>query len=418
LPQRDTRDIERLIEQYELKRLDLVSESGKFRARLPLKYLRQYAHYTAPASNYDMLEKAIERGAMPASRILEKYEITSRDLSDSIELPVSIIDDGLNSENLLAPLVLVDGEDAQALKEDVVVTGRGNAIRAFNEIDRKNVLRFYRPSGLNLEYSVRDLFTVLTSVSGNERYPVDGIVLPKVEHPSEIRFVCDILGEIEGLVDLDENSIKLEFLVESGWGLAQLPELVMECLPRLAGIIWGIADYSSDVGIPEIVNDHPVADWARSFIINMAGASGVPAIDAMTMNYPVADLSMSDSDIRFMILSRLTEIYEHALHGINLGMDGKWVGHPLQLFMVKLAYDQAFDEEEINAEIERIEAYNRSVESNVGATMIDGVMTDRATDRHTRSKIRKAIAIGKVDPDIGLNLNLISAEEHIELKNY
>ena len=34
---------------------------------------------------------------------------------------------------------------------------------------------------------------------------------------------------------------------------------------------------------------HPLADWARAEIVDVAGAVGVPAIDGMTLDYPVAD---------------------------------------------------------------------------------------------------------------------------------
>src|SRR3990172_774317 len=115
------------------------------------------------------------------------------------------------------------------------------------------------------------------------------------------------------------------------------------------------------------------------------------------------------------ILSRLKEVYQDAAHGQRLGMGGKWVGHPAQLFMVRLAYQAALPEEEIAREVRKIEAYTEAVRAEQGATIIEGVMSDRATDRHARNKLRTAIAIGHLDPKKGLEIGLISPEEAREL---
>jgi citrate lyase subunit beta/citryl-CoA lyase len=309
---------------------------------------------------------------------------------------------------------MVDGEDAQALREDVVERGRENAVRAFSELQWGRTLRFYRPSGLSLDFCVRDLAIVLTQ-AGRDRaaadYPIDGIIWPKVEHPSQLQWVCDTLGEIEHALGLRENRIRLQFLVESGWAVAHLPELVQVSMQRLSGIIFGIADYSADINLPGIDNNHFVCDWARAAIVNLAGAAGVPAIDNMTVNYPVADKSRSEDANRALILARLQECYADALHGFGLGMTGKWVGHPAQLFAVMLADRKSFSQATIEREVQKIEAYNRAVANELGATIIDGVMSDRATDRHARNRLRRAIATGRLDPARGLALGLVTPQE-------
>ncbi|HEX2172638.1 MAG TPA: aldolase/citrate lyase family protein, partial [Dehalococcoidia bacterium] len=329
------------IAQAKAGRERLLRESAALKANLPVKYFRQMAHFTTPASEFGMADKAASQGFAAAPRILSRFNITPQDLASRIGIDPGAIDRVLAGDTH-SPLVMIDGEDAQALRDDVVQRGRENAIKLFTESDWGSTLRFYRPSGLNLEYGVEDLFTVLTQVARGRRpeeYPIDGIVYPKVEHPSELEWVCDILAQVERAIGLEENRIRLEFLVESGWALVNLPELTRRCVHRLAGIIFGIADYSADLLLPEIYNDHPVADIARAIIVNVAGAAEVPAIDNMTVNYPVADRSLSDDQNRARILDRLEEVFRDAIHGLKLGMDGKWVGHPLQLFMVMLAYE-------------------------------------------------------------------------------
>ena len=406
-------------EKYNARRLDLVDNQKALTASdLPLRYLRQEAHFTTPASNKDMVFKAIEKGSGATAKILAKFGITEGELAEKLGVPVEVVQDHLAGDPQ-PPLVMVDGEDAQALRDDVIARGRENAVASFREAGWNKVLRFYRPSGLGLRYCIDDLVIVLTQAAEGfsaEDYPVDGIIWPKAEHPEELKMVSDLLGEIEAAIGLEENRIKMQFLVESGWGAAQLPELVKPIMPRLAGIIFGIADYSADVDLPAIENDHPVCDWARTTIVNVAGALGVPAIDSMTVNYPVADRDLPLEANKAMILDRLKEAFDDAAHGQALGMDGKWVGHPAQLFVVRLAYSQAFPETEVLKEVEKIEAYTRAVEAELGATIIQGVMSDRATDRHARGKLRKAVALGYLDPERALRVGIITESEAAEAR--
>lgn len=415
----DTGPYQEMISRFEEKRQQLIQDKDRLQAtdRLPLKFLRQQAHFTTPASNFDMASKAVEKGSSAAARILEKFHISLAELSDTLGVPIAALEKELESEPQ-SPMVMVDSEDAQALRDDVVERGRANAVRIFKEAKWGRTLRFYRPSGLRLGYCLSDLIAVLSEVGKGvspEDYPIDGIVWPKADHAEELALVCEILSEIEKNLGLAENQIKLEFLVESGWAVSQLPLLVRASIDRLAGIIFGIADYSADIGLPHIVNDHPVCDWARAAIVNVAGTIGVPAIDNMTVDYPVADSRLSDGENHLFIKRRIKQVFDDARHGERLGMDGKWVGHPLQLFAVRLAFRLALPEEEIKAETDKIISYAEAVAAEQGATIIEGVMSDRATDRHARNKLRKAIALGLLDPQKGVDLGLINKEELAEV---
>ena len=46
--------------------------------------------------------------------------------------------------------------------------------------------------------------------------------------------------------------------------------------------------------------------------------------------------------------------------------------------------------------------------------MIDGVMSDRATDRHARVVLRQATAAGRFDPDRALGLGVIDETKRAE----
>ena len=112
---------------------------------------------------------------------------------------------------------------------------------------------------------------------------------------------------------------------------------------------------------------------------------GVPAIDGMTLDYPVTDPALDAAANRDRWLDRMRLAYDDAVRARDLGMLGKWVGHPAQLFAVLLAFEAGFTDEAVEHEAAKLAAYDAAVAAEQGATMIAGVMSDRATDRHARA---------------------------------
>lgn len=406
------------------RREALLAQRSRSSGDMPLRYWNQQAHFTTPASGTP--EKAIQ-GLAPAAKILQRFGISTAELAEHSGASVEILNELLaGSSN--SPFVMVDAEDAVALTADSIDKARAGAVRVFTEEKWGTTLPFFRPAGLRLDTCIDDLLTVLPAVGKGrapEDYPVAGIVWPKSEHPEELEWVCEILAGVEKKLGLPENRIKLEFLVESGYALNRLSELVRACAHRLVGIIWGIADYSADANLPQIRNDHPVCDWARYEIVNMAGAANVPAIDCMTLNYPTPvhrDKVLTpeqEAANKKKILGALKEVFDDAVHGIELGMSGKWVGHPAQLLMVMAAYRNAIPKKRVQADLKEIEDYTKSVHAGAGATMIGegekAYMADRATDRHLRARLRKAAAWGLLDAAKAHELGIITEAEKKDL---
>jgi len=404
-------------EALEARRVALARDQAARSVELPVAHWRQWAHLTTPASDGVMARKAVEQGLLPAARLLEKLGIGRSELAERLDVATADVDAVLDGPPH-APLVLLDGEDAQALTDEVVLAGRRNAVEVLRTADPGRALRYYRPSGLELPYATDDLLEVLLGVGEDrppESYPVDGVMWPKAQSAGELRWLCELLDEVERRLSLPRGRIRLQFLVESGWSVLELPALVQASLPRLSGIVFGIADHAADLGLPEIVNDHPASDHARLAIVNAAGAAGVPAIDAMTLAYPVTDKALDAAANRERILQRLRLVFDHARHGQALGMSGKWVGHPAQLLAVLIAARTALPRQRIEAEARRLEAYQEAVATARGATIIDGLMTDRANDRHSRTLLRQAVAWGALDVPRALRLEVISADEARQL---
>lgn len=414
-------DLATAIAAADRDRLALRGRLADRRTDLPLHYWRQQAHLTTPAADASMARKAVEGGTSAVGRMLERLGLGAADLADRLELPVEYVEARLASPTR-APLVMLDGEDAIAPGDAVAARAMAVAAEVFasadwGDADGAPSLRFYRPPGLNLETTVRDLYTLLWRLrerAPDGRFPLDGIVFPKVEHPEEVDLVNDLLERAEAGLGLRAGGIRVAYLVESGWAAAQLPEIARRAAPRLASLIFGLADYSADLGLPTIGNDHLLADWARAEIVAVAGAVGVPAIDGMTLDYPVADPALDAAANRTRWLDRMRLVYDDAVRARELGMLGKWVGHPAQLFAVLLAYDAGLTDEALEGEAAKLDAYVAAVAADQGATMIAGVMSDRATDRHARVVLRQATALGRFDPVRALTLGVITATESEE----
>jgi citrate lyase beta subunit len=397
---------------------ELAGTLARYRTRLPLRYWSQAAHYTTPAADEPMGRKAVEGGTAPMARILDRYAISPGELAGRLGEDRDSVEE-LLARPRRAPLVMLDGEDAQALREDVSAEG----VRAASAIladadwvgDGPGTLRFFRPPGFNLASSVPDLHRLLWALaerSTPETFPLDGIVFPKVDHPEEVDLLYGILAGAERALGLQEGRIRVAFLIESGWAGAQIAEIARRAAPRLCALIFGIADYSADLGLRAIATDHLLADWARAEIINVAGAVGVPAIDGMTLDYPVADPALDRDANRERILARLALVHGDAVRAREIGMAGKWVGHPAQLFAVLLAFEAGLRPADLEREAGKLAAYRSSVEDDArGSTIIGGVMSDRATDRHAREVLRRATAIGRFDHERALQLGVIGLDD-------
>jgi citrate lyase beta subunit len=369
------------------------------------------------ADDLRALERLRRRQAMNRQRTQKLGERTKQ-LAERLGADPAAVQALLDAPRL-APLVMIDAEDALAQTDAATAQARIDAVEiiGFEGSIRDGLpsLRFFRPPGLALGSTATELYSLLWGLverHGPDALPLDGVIFPKVDHPEEVDLFHDMLSRAEKTLGIPEGTVRTAYLVESGWAASQLDHIAIRAADRLCALIFGLADYSADLGLPTISNDHPIADWARAQIVNVAAGVGVPAIDGMTLAYPVADQSLTDDANRERFLDRMALVYDDAMRAQSMGMSGKWVGHPAQLFAVLLAFDVGSDPETLDVEAAKLAAYGESVHgAGKGATMIDGVMSDRATDRHARVVLRRAVAMGRFDGQRAMTLGVISEDE-------
>src|SRR6267154_3134647 len=193
------------------------AETTALRTQLPFRYLRQQAHLTAPANDYSLAEKAITGAPRVAARLLKRYGITELELAKRLGVSTADVQTALETAT---PLVLLDLEDG--VPPPLVKDARANAVRLFREADWGSSLRFFRPASLAEERCAEDITEVLMrSAEGipPDRYPIDGLVFPKVRHAHEVTWLYSLLRDIEHELSLPAGRIRVIYQLETGWGL-------------------------------------------------------------------------------------------------------------------------------------------------------------------------------------------------------
>ncbi|MFY9611014.1 MAG: aldolase/citrate lyase family protein [Blastocatellia bacterium] len=328
----------RLLDQYRSQMIELEP-----------KYLLQMAHLTTPATVWKYVESAVTKS---------KANLVMLDLEDSIPR---------NNVELLEQ-------------------GRANIIRAFNELDWGSRLRFFRPRGIELDPTHSDI-AVIVRVAGSK---LDGLIYPKIESADEVRSIDETLTALEREVGLPRGGIRIEPLIESALAEENVFEIAGSS-KRLVGLVFGSYDYwaSLGMGASSYRADHPLIAGARGRIVKAAASAGIPAIAEMTTNYPTRD--KSDAERR----AAMEEFRSDALLACEFGFAGKWTGIPDQTAMAVEIFQTT--DQEIERAINEAKQFLEAETSGRGATMIDGKMADRATDRLNRNTLKKAYAMGRLD---------------------
>ena len=325
---------------------------------LPPKFLLQMAHLTCPATVWKYVEAAATKSA--ASLVM-------LDLEDSIPRG-----------------------DAAKLAE-----GRANVIRALDTLSWGSRLRFFRPRGLALDPRHEDIAAVVEAAGKN----VDGLIFPKTETADEVRSIDATLTALEEKNGLPVGKISIQVLIESVSAEEQVFEIAASSR-RLSALIFGAYDYWGSlrmIGEP-YRTDHPLVGHARARIVKAAASVNIPAIAEMTLNYPTKEKSDADKK------AALDECRRDAELARAFGFRGKWTGIPAQTEIAIEVF--SMDPGVIERAVTEAKAFLSAERQGLGATMIDGKMADRATDRINRVALKTAFALGKLDPATAAELGI------------
>jgi (S)-citramalyl-CoA lyase len=159
------------------------------------------------------------------------------------------------------------------------------------------------------EIGSRDGLRDLISLVGDDALPLDGYLLPKVEHPRDVEIARQALAERHG-------TAQMWALIETPLGIEKAFEICRS--GAVAGVVLGAADLAA--------RNHARRSWenllyARSRLVDAARSCGVTVIDS-----PFFDL---DDPVG---------LASEAMASYRLGFHGKGAVHPRQLETIERSF--------------------------------------------------------------------------------
>ncbi|GAB5469648.1 MAG: CoA ester lyase [Rhodospirillales bacterium] len=196
-----------------------------------------------------------------------------------------------------ADIVCVDLEDAIAPKDKAVAREKAFAGLPAAE-GPVRVERIVRLNCLRTPDGMADVMALLEA-----SLPIEGVMLPKVRAPEEVRALSDLLDE-------HKLATRLHVIVETNEGL-EAATAIAQASPRIAALFFGGVDMAADL---RCRSTWPALLYARSRVVHAAALAGLDVIDV-----PWLDLDDSEGMAR------------EAAAAAELGFTGKGAIHPKQI---------------------------------------------------------------------------------------
>ena len=187
------------------------------------------------------------------------------------------------------------------------------------------------------------------------------MVLPKSYGPDDVRFADRLLTQIEQHMGFEIGRIKLEVLIESAEACLKAYEIAT-ATPRMAGLIFGIADFAGDIGAKELTKEQfQVYHYPKMQTIVAARAAGIDCIDNVTLQFRDLDQCRKDAE-----------------YASKMGFDGKWAIHPDQVKIINEVFTPS--KEELTRATDILELYKKAdMDQGLGAIVYKDEMVDAAT---------------------------------------
>jgi citrate lyase beta subunit len=223
-----------------------------------------------------------------------------------------------------------------------------------------------RINSIDSEFAEDDLDDVLPAKP-------QGIVLPKVEHADQIKWVSNKIESIEQRFGWPSGEIILIAIVESARGIINLKEIA-SADSRLKVVIFGADDLAVDTGAQRSRAGWEVF-YARSAVVTHAAAFNLQAIDMV-----------------FIDFNDIEGLRHEAEEGARFGFVGKQIIHPNQIIPVQAAFTPSTEEIENAQRI--IAAYDQQSLAGTGAFAIDGKMIDAPLVKSAQRVLERAHSSG------------------------
>jgi citrate lyase subunit beta / citryl-CoA lyase len=276
---------------------------------------------------------------------------------------------------LPADEVFMDLEDSVApgAKEEA----RGNVVQALKEGDWTGKALVVRINGVHTKWCYRDVIEVVE----NAGELLDCIMVPKVEHATDVTFVAELLRQIEETNGLDKR-IGLELQIETATGLKNIHQIA-GASDRAETLIFGPADMSASLGLPTVTAGLPMPGYPGDHWHHVL----------MTILIAARDAGLQAIDGPYLVIRDLDGFREMATRSRALGYDGKWALHPGQVDVLNEVFSPT--QEEFDKSEAMLEAYRHATDVELrGAVMFGTEMIDEASRKMAEQLAMRGRAAG------------------------
>lgn len=311
---------------------------------------------------------------------LKRYVIPRTELTYPCHLPK------LHQNAAKAPVdcVMADFEDACPY-EFKGEPSRKTMVEALNTIDFGPRAITIRPNNIHSKFFLGDIEAIMTGAV--DRF--HGIVLPKTNSPEDIVHLSRLLDNYEQQAGWT-TTVQIEALIETPLAIVNAYPIAIAS-ERMAGLIFGIADFSAAMGVREMVIDqNKNFHYAKQATVVAAKAAGLHAVDNAWLKLIRKDTTEQEAE------EIKAGLREKNLGAAGMGMDGAWVIHPQQAEIVNACFTP--DEKEISLAKRAVEYYH-SVGGGAVADPETGLFYDEATIKNNLMDLAKAVQAGAVEAD-------------------
>ncbi len=261
---------------------------------------------------------------------------------------------------------------------------RKTMVEALSTVDFGHKVIAIRPNNIESKYFLGDLEAIM--LGAPDRF--HGIILPKTNGPEDIIYLSKLLDALEPQGGWTTR-VQIEALIETPLGVVNAYPIATAS-DRMAGLIFGIADFAAALGVRENVErQNQNFHYAKQATVVAAKAAGLHAVDN-------AFLRLWRKDTPPEEVERINEgLRQKNLESAGLGMDGTWVIHPQQAEIANECYTPS--DEEIAKAKRAVEVYHQKG----GGSIYDdetGEFYDEATTKAKLVDLAKAVQAGKLDP--------------------
>jgi len=277
--------------------------------------------------------------------------------------------------------VMADFEDACPY-EFKGEKSRKTMVEALTTLDFGKKVISIRPNNIHSKFFKGDIEAVVLGAPNR----FHGIMLPKTRGPEEIKEVSKILDELEKKAGW-KYRIQIESLIETPHALVHAYEIA-KASDRMAGLVFGIADFAANLGIREIVENQNINfNYAKQAVVVAAKAAGLHAVDNVFLRL------WKNTDPAERIEELKKQLREKNTGAANLGMDGTWVIHPQQAEIANSCYTPSA------VQVDEARRVIKLYHEKGGGSMADpktGEMIDEATIKIALMDLAKGAQAGIV----------------------